>query len=54
MPELDADKITIEAKDGLVTLRGTVNSFTERQDAEAAAWRAPGVTRVDDLLAVSM
>lgn len=52
--ELDADKITIEAKDGLVTLRGTVNSFTERQDAEAAAWRAPGVTKVDDLLAVSL
>ncbi len=52
--ELDAEKITIEAKDGLVTLKGTVTSFTERRDAEAAAWRAPGVTRVDDLLAVSM
>lgn len=52
--ELDADGITVESKDGTVTLRGTVHSFTERQDAEAAAWRAPGVTKVDDRLAVSI
>jgi osmotically-inducible protein OsmY len=51
--ERDADKITIEAKDGRVTLRGTVSSFAERQDAERAAWQAPGVTNVDDLIAVS-
>ncbi|HEY5021191.1 MAG TPA: BON domain-containing protein [Gemmatimonadaceae bacterium] len=51
--ERDADKITIEAKDGCVTLRGTVSSFAERQDAERAAWQAPGVTKVDDLIAVS-
>ena len=51
--ERDADKITIEAKDGLVTLRGTVSSFAERQDAERAAWQAPGVTKVDDFLFVS-
>jgi osmotically-inducible protein OsmY len=51
--ELDADRITIEAKDGRVTLRGTVSSFAERQDAERAAWQAPGVTKVDDMIAVS-
>lgn len=51
--ERDADKITIEAKDGLVTLRGTVSSFAERQDAERAAWQAPGVTKVDDFLFVA-
>lgn len=51
--ERDAEKITIEAKDGLVTLRGTVSSFAERQDAERAAWQAPGVTRVDDFLFVA-
>ena len=51
--ERDADKITIEAIDGRVTLRGTVSSFAERQDAERAAWQAPGVTIVDDLIAVS-
>lgn len=51
--ERDADKITIEAKDGQVTLRGTVSSFAERQDAERAAWQAPGVTTVDDFIAVT-
>lgn len=51
--ERDADKITIEAKDGRVTLRGTVSSFAERQDAERAAWQAPGVTNVDDMIAVA-
>ena len=51
--EKDADKITIEAMDGQVTLRGTVSSFAERQDAERAAWQAPGVTRVEDFIAVS-
>jgi osmotically-inducible protein OsmY len=51
--ERDADRITIEAKDGRVTLRGTVSSFAERQDAERAAWQAPGVTNVDDMIAVT-
>jgi osmotically-inducible protein OsmY len=51
--ERDADKITIEAKDGRVTLRGTVSSFVERQDAERAAWQALGVTNVEDLIAVA-
>jgi len=50
--ERDADKISIEAKDGRVTLRGTVSSFAERQDAERAAWQAGGVTKVDDFIAV--
>jgi osmotically-inducible protein OsmY len=50
--ERDADRITIEAKDGQVTLRGTVSSFAERQDAERAAWQAPGVTKVEDMIAV--
>jgi osmotically-inducible protein OsmY len=50
--ERDADKITIEAKDGRVTLRGSVSSFAERKDAEHAAWQAQGVTSVDDQIAV--
>jgi osmotically-inducible protein OsmY len=51
--ERDADNITVEASDGRVTLRGQVSSYAERQDAERAAWQAPGVTKVDDLLAVA-
>lgn len=50
--ELDAEKITVEAKDGNVTLKGTVRSYAERRDAERAAWAAPGVTNVDDFIAV--
>jgi osmotically-inducible protein OsmY len=45
--ERDADRIMVESKDGRVTLRGTVSSYAERQDAERAAWQAPGVTKVD-------
>ena len=52
--ELDSDKITVEAKDGTVTLRGSVRSFAERKDAEAAAWRAPGVSVVEDNLTVAL
>lgn len=51
--ERDADKVTIEAKDGHVTLRGSVSSFTERKDAEHAAWQAQGVISVDDQIAVT-
>lgn len=52
--ELDADKITISAHDGAVTLNGTVHSYAERRDAERAAWSAPGVSQVDDRIAVSI
>lgn len=51
--ERDADKIWIEAQDGRVTLHGTVSSFVEREDAERAAWQAPGVLTVEDFIAVA-
>ena len=51
--ELDADRITVEAHNGVVTLKGTVRSFAERRDAEYAAWSAPGVTLVDDRITVN-
>ena len=52
--EFDAGRITVEAHDGSVTLKGTVSSYAERRDAERAAWSAPGVTKVDDRIAVTM
>jgi osmotically-inducible protein OsmY len=52
--EVDAKRISVEARDGRVTLRGTVRSWAERQDAERAAWSAPGVTAVDDQIAISV
>jgi osmotically-inducible protein OsmY len=50
--ELDANRIEVAAHEGTVTLRGSVHSWTERRRAEAAAWSAPGVTKVEDRLLV--
>ena len=51
--EADAKKIEVQAKNGRVTLKGTVRTFAERQDAEYAAWGALGVTSVDDRIIVT-
>ena len=51
---LDAQAITVETNDHTVTLRGTVNSIAEREEAEQAAWFAPGVEDVQNLLEVGV
>jgi osmotically-inducible protein OsmY len=51
--EIDASRITVEAHGSEVILRGTVRSWAERQEAEHAAWRAPGVTKVDNRITIS-
>jgi len=51
--DLDAQTISVEAKEGKVTLRGTVKSWAEREQAEYAAWAAPGVSHVDNAIIVS-
>jgi len=50
---LDAQQIQVQADGGMVTLRGSVSSWAERDEAEAAAWAAPGVNEVKDLIAVT-
>ena len=50
--EVDARRISVVADDGTVILSGNVHSWAERQEAERAAWAAPGVTLVDDRLTV--
>ena len=52
--EIDAENIDVSADGGKVTLAGTVSSFNEREEAETTAWRAPGVTSVENKLAVSL
>jgi osmotically-inducible protein OsmY len=50
--ELDASRIKVEANGSEVILRGTVRSWAEREEAEHAAWRAPGVTKVDNRIRI--
>jgi osmotically-inducible protein OsmY len=48
----DAQNIDVKAADGTVTLEGRVTSWADRQQAEMAAWQAPGVSKVIDNLSV--
>jgi osmotically-inducible protein OsmY len=51
--EVDANRITVEANGSEVILKGAVRSWVEREEAERAAWSAPGVTKVEDRIVVS-
>jgi len=50
--EVDARRVNVTAQDGKVVLTGNVHSWAERREAERAAWAAPGVTQIDDRLAI--
>jgi osmotically-inducible protein OsmY len=50
--EVDARRINVTAQDSKIILSGNVRSWAERQEAERAAWAAPGVTQVDDRLTI--
>ena len=52
--EVDANRVTVEANGSEVVLKGTVRSWAERQEAERVAWAAPGVTRVDNRITISL
>ena len=51
--EIDARRVKVTANDGKVVLTGHVRSWAERQEAERAAWAAPGVTQMDDRLTIT-
>ena len=53
LAEVDASRITVDANGSEVVLKGTVRSWAEREEAERAAWSAPGVTKVEDRIVVS-
>ena len=52
--QTDAEHITVEVQGTKAILRGTVRSWTEREEAARAAWSAPGITSVENDIVISI
>ncbi|SDD85090.1 Osmotically-inducible protein OsmY, contains BON domain [Cupriavidus sp. YR651] len=50
----DASHVAVDVKDGVVTLSGSVRTWAERDAAFEAAWAAPGVRNVSNIIQVNL
>jgi len=50
--EIDARRVTVDVEGSAVKLYGTVRSWSEKDEAERAAWSSPGVTNVENHILV--
>jgi osmotically-inducible protein OsmY len=52
-PKISSKDIGVAVKDAVASLNGFVPSYWEKEEAENAAWFAPGVTKVEDHITIA-
>lgn len=52
--QIDAERITVEVQGSQVILKGAVRSWAQKAEAERVAWSAPGITSVDNRIAITL
>jgi osmotically-inducible protein OsmY len=51
---IDAGKITVEVQGSKAILKGSVRAWAEREQAERAAWSAPGISSVENRITLEV